>query len=134
MLQHVWTHLTIIRCICHSVLITLKARYITFRRSLINCACLRTPLQFILPVGCSCVYVFRRVSLTGFSLSLCVPSATCSPQSLFSTTNHSIMDFIYLIFEVFTAVTMKNCVFWDVTPCGSCKNRLRRNLASPSSG
>jgi hypothetical protein len=24
-------------------------------------------------------------------------------------------------FEVFTAVTMKNCVFWDVTPCGSCK-------------
>jgi hypothetical protein len=26
-------------------------------------------------------------------------------------------------FEVFTAVTMKNAVFWDVTPCGSCKNR-----------
>jgi hypothetical protein len=26
-------------------------------------------------------------------------------------------------FEVFTAVTMKNCVFWDVTPCGSCKSR-----------
>jgi hypothetical protein len=26
-------------------------------------------------------------------------------------------------FEVFTVVTMKNAVFWDVTPCGSCKNR-----------
>jgi hypothetical protein len=26
-------------------------------------------------------------------------------------------------FEVFTAVSMKNGVFWDVTPCGSCKNR-----------
>jgi hypothetical protein len=26
-------------------------------------------------------------------------------------------------FEVFTAVTMMNGVFWDVTPCGSCKNR-----------
>jgi hypothetical protein len=26
-------------------------------------------------------------------------------------------------FEFFTAVTMKNGVFWDVTPCGSCKNR-----------
>jgi hypothetical protein len=26
-------------------------------------------------------------------------------------------------FEVFTAVTMKNGVFWDVTPCGPCKNR-----------
>jgi hypothetical protein len=25
-------------------------------------------------------------------------------------------------FEVFTAVTMKNAVFLDVTPCGSCKN------------
>jgi hypothetical protein len=24
--------------------------------------------------------------------------------------------------EVLTAVTMKNGVFWDVTPCGSCKN------------
>jgi hypothetical protein len=26
-------------------------------------------------------------------------------------------------FGVFTAVTMKNAVFWDVTPRGSCKNR-----------
>jgi hypothetical protein len=26
-------------------------------------------------------------------------------------------------FEVFTTVTMKNVVFWDVTPRGSCKNR-----------
>jgi hypothetical protein len=25
--------------------------------------------------------------------------------------------------EVFTAATMKNGVFWDVTPCGCCKNR-----------
>jgi hypothetical protein len=25
-------------------------------------------------------------------------------------------------FEVFTAVTMNNGVFWDVTPCGPCKN------------
>jgi hypothetical protein len=29
----------------------------------------------------------------------------------------------YIRFEVFMAVTMKNGVFWDVTPCGSCKNR-----------
>jgi hypothetical protein len=29
----------------------------------------------------------------------------------------------YIRFEVFTAVTMKNGVFWDVTLCGSCKNR-----------
>jgi hypothetical protein len=25
--------------------------------------------------------------------------------------------------RIFTAVTMKNAFFWDVTPCGSCKNR-----------
>jgi hypothetical protein len=25
--------------------------------------------------------------------------------------------------EVFTVVAMKNGVFWDVTPCGPCKNR-----------
>jgi hypothetical protein len=29
----------------------------------------------------------------------------------------------FVRFEVFTAVTMKNGVFWDVTPCGSCENR-----------
>jgi hypothetical protein len=30
---------------------------------------------------------------------------------------------VTLMREVFTAVTMKNGVFWDVTPCGSCKNQ-----------
>jgi hypothetical protein len=32
----------------------------------------------------------------------------------------------YVRFEVFTAVTMKNAVFWVATPCGSCKNRRFR--------
>jgi hypothetical protein len=41
----------------------------------------------------------------------------------------------FLRFEVSTAVTMKNGVFWDVTPCGSCKNRrFGRNFALLSSG
>jgi hypothetical protein len=31
-------------------------------------------------------------------------------------------NFSSVRFEVFTAVTMKNGVFWVVTPCGSCKN------------
>jgi hypothetical protein len=37
-------------------------------------------------------------------------------------------------FEVFTAVTMKNGVFWDVTPRGSCKNRrsMRRLIITAS--
>jgi hypothetical protein len=29
----------------------------------------------------------------------------------------------YVRVEVFTTVTMKNAVFWDVTPCGCSKNR-----------
>jgi hypothetical protein len=38
-------------------------------------------------------------------------------------------------FEVFTAVTMKNGVFWDVTSCGFCNNRRFGGTASvvPSS-
>jgi hypothetical protein len=37
----------------------------------------------------------------------------------------------YVRFVVFTAVTMKNCVAWDVTPCGCCKNwRFRKLNAS----
>jgi hypothetical protein len=39
----------------------------------------------------------------------------------------------YVRFEVFAAVTMKNAVFWDVTPCRSCKNR-RFGGTPPSSG
>jgi hypothetical protein len=33
------------------------------------------------------------------------------------------VNMVHVRFEVFTAVTMKNGVFWDVTPCGFCKNR-----------
>jgi hypothetical protein len=29
----------------------------------------------------------------------------------------------YVRFKVFTAVTMKNGIFWDVTPCVPCNNR-----------
>jgi hypothetical protein len=34
-----------------------------------------------------------------------------------------INSYIVLRFEVLTAVTMKNGVFWVITPCGSWKNR-----------
>jgi hypothetical protein len=40
---------------------------------------------------------------------------------IISFINANIFQFVR--FEVFTAVAMKNDVFWDVTPCGSCKNR-----------
>jgi hypothetical protein len=29
----------------------------------------------------------------------------------------------YARFKIFMAVTIKNAVFWDVMPCGSCKNQ-----------
>jgi hypothetical protein len=38
-------------------------------------------------------------------------------------TNGGEEECVYIRFEIFTAVTMKNGVIWDVTPCGSCKNR-----------
>jgi hypothetical protein len=39
-------------------------------------------------------------------------------------TNDCILHYIdHVRFEVSTAMTMKNGVFWDVTPRGSCSNR-----------
>jgi hypothetical protein len=43
--------------------------------------------------------------------------------------------YFFVRFEVFTAVTMKNAVFWYVAPCSSCVNRrfggtYRLNLQS----
>jgi hypothetical protein len=38
------------------------------------------------------------------------------------------MLFDHVRFEVFTAVTMKNAIFWDVMPCGSCKNQSLRGM------
>jgi hypothetical protein len=36
--------------------------------------------------------------------------------------DHALNAMNFVRFEVFTAVTMKNGVFWDVKLCGSCKN------------
>jgi hypothetical protein len=33
-------------------------------------------------------------------------------------------------FEASTVVSMKNAIYWDVTPCGSCKNRRFRETCS----
>jgi hypothetical protein len=46
-------------------------------------------------------------------------------KSLNKKATHKFYEhYIYLRLEVFTAVTVKNGVFWDVTPCGSCKKYL----------
>jgi hypothetical protein len=56
------------------------------------------------------------------------PSLEISVRNCFVTTGKSNIcdhdEYVSSVrFEVFTAVTMKNGVFWVVTPCGSCKNR-----------
>jgi hypothetical protein len=45
-------------------------------------------------------------------------SGLCPSSSILKTRKYSVR------FEVFMAVTMKNGVFWDVMPCGSCKNHF----------
>jgi hypothetical protein len=52
--------------------------------------------------------------------SLCFPEIKCS---VFPDVEGLVLKHGYVRFEVFTAVTTKNAVFWDVTPCDSCKNR-----------
>jgi hypothetical protein len=44
-------------------------------------------------------------------------------QSSYESNTYSINGDNVVRFEVFTAVTMKNAVFWDVAPCSSCMNR-----------
>jgi hypothetical protein len=46
----------------------------------------------------------------------------CSGSEILSWSNQS-ATYEYVRFEIFTAVTMKNAVYWDVTPCGSCRDR-----------
>jgi hypothetical protein len=52
-----------------------------------------------------------------------------------STTTEQLIEEVklhisFVRFEVFTAVTMKNAVFWDVTPCGSCKTDVSEELSA----
>jgi hypothetical protein len=41
------------------------------------------------------------------------------------------LDVFHVRFEVLRAVTTENAVFWDVTPCGSCKNRCFGGMYRP---
>jgi hypothetical protein len=52
---------------------------------------------------------------------------TTQPLNIYGTYNNKTITWNYywncVRFEVFTAVTMKNAVFWDVVTCRSCVNR-----------
>jgi hypothetical protein len=67
------------------------------------------------------VYLIRadHVVLSSYVYQQCQHTRTI--QVCQTAQNTSVQ--ISVRFEVFTTVTMKNGVFWDVTPCGSCKYR-----------
>jgi hypothetical protein len=79
----------------------------------------------------NCLYKFNvnlKVSVDsnkGLHLAKSV-CAYCSPlHNVCNCQIHQILENMISVYniEIFTAVTMKICVFWDVTPCGSCENR-----------
>jgi hypothetical protein len=62
---------------------------------------------------CMCFSVnLERNSQNIYQNKKFVPKKNCSKQNE-----------VYVRFEVFAAVTMKNAVFWAVAPCRSCVNR-----------
>jgi hypothetical protein len=70
-----------------------------------------------------------RMSSSEICLRVVLVASDVSEESIASifrakTTN----ELKHIRFEVFTAVTMKNGVFWDVTLCGSCTLRRNRSV------
>jgi hypothetical protein len=91
--------------------------------TLTDIACPFLPFLYHFPIFISFFPLFITYS----------PFLTYCPSYCHQTsggTNHSTFPYgklvVCLRFEVLTAVTMKNSVFWDVTSCGSYKNRRLR--------
>jgi hypothetical protein len=59
-------------------------------------------------------YINTILTALGWEFEMPVKSKVCSKLDPLT---------YYVRFEVFPAVTKKNAISWDVTPCGSCKNR-----------
>jgi hypothetical protein len=74
-------------------------------------------VQFV-TTGSRC-HIISILNSTACKVGTLCPEYSLSVGLCVGTTNKKCI----VRFEVFTAVTMKNGVFWDVTPCGSCKNR-----------
>jgi hypothetical protein len=107
------------RRIMHSGVLTLSIAHVTFSPQYI--------VEFKNIWSCASVppYAFMAWCLT----ILRMPSAilVCAGTPLLSHKCSKRTDYCML-------KTLKNGVLWDVTPCGSCKNRrFRRNLAPNSS-
>jgi hypothetical protein len=89
---------------------------------------LRRNTKWIDVEACFCLKIWKveqRFSshLTGNTLQLHCKHQPVNMIRKLSPSTVSIVRHTVVGFEVFTAVIMKNAVFWDVTLCGSCKNR-----------
>jgi hypothetical protein len=62
-----------------------------------------------------------RSRFTYIQESACLPFRPVAPHNARSVEVMTVSN--ALRFEAFTATAMKNGVFWDVMPCGSCKKR-----------
>jgi hypothetical protein len=69
----------------------------------------------------------QKYNTASIRLSVCMQQQsnfhTGEFQYFFKKTSNLVKFGQFVRFEVSTAVTMKNGVFWDVTPCGCCNNR-----------
>jgi hypothetical protein len=97
--------LRIVTVFCHQVMKHRPDRYKANKRT----------LRVLCRIGTA--QKLRYISAELCDLEL--PQHSLTPESARLLPNY----FHVVRFEVFTAVTRKNAVFWDVTTCGSCKNR-----------
>jgi hypothetical protein len=73
-------------------------------------------------------FIVTAVKTSNLTLFLVFPGTVLLVSPLLDVIKTALF---FVRFEVFTAVTMKNGAYWDVTPCGSCKDRrLRGKCAS----
>jgi type IV secretory pathway VirB3-like protein len=63
--------------------------------------------------------VVSRVVLSSTELVMKQSACTLHSVQILQFPDHKQIHLVR--FVVFTAMTMKNGIFWDVTPCGSCK-------------
>jgi hypothetical protein len=122
---HHWRHtfLTVfIMCWSPYIVFDLLQVYDYFSRTQANIA-IATFVQSLAPLNSAANPLIYCI----FSNNKCrsLRYAKCSSAGGSRTTKqlHFIPVILSVIFEVFTEATMKNAVFWDITPCGSCKNR-----------
>jgi hypothetical protein len=75
------------------------------------------------------IFTLKMEAKCTYETSTTLPTSTQSRWSNKSYGEKEIAE-KYVRFEVSTVVTMKNDVFWVVTPCGSCKNDVSEELSA----